>query len=150
MQDIATVTCRLAVAKARLEQKITAAKAEHAERTQIDEQKLADQESLLKSFIMTHQALFQKPRKATTAFGSFGLQAVSEVVIEDEDRFLKHVIEHAFYDCFKTVRTPVKDGIKTRLEAKETIPGCTLKTGDTAVYKVSPAFIEAEKKEALG
>lgn len=149
MQNIAETTCHLEARKARIEKQITDIKAKLAGLCAEDIADLEEFEKVLSAFIMSHQDLFQKPRKIVTEFGSFGLQAVSEVVIEDETKFLKHVIEHELYDCFKTVRTPVKDAIKARLEAKEHIPGVTLKTGDTAVYKVAKTLVDEAKEKAL-
>lgn len=149
MQEIAQTTCRLKYQKARVEKQITDIKAKLAEMQAADVAKLQETEKALSVFIAGHPSLFQKPRKVVTEFGSFGLQETTEVIIEDESRLMKHVIVNEFYDCFETVRTLIKKALRTRLEAKETLPGCVLKTGDTAVYKVAKTLVDEAKEKAV-
>ncbi len=149
MAEIARLTCILAVGKARLEQRITELKQSTAERLGPAGTELELFESELSAFILTHKCMFEKPRKVATEFGSFGLQDVTELIILDEAACLKHCVEKKLEDCFQVALRPVKAGIKARLEAGENIPGCSLKSGDTAVYKVSKSVIETEVEKAL-
>lgn len=149
MADLARVTCVIEVAKARLELTLAKDKALYAEKVAEPSAELDALEANLRSFIVAHKSIFQKPRKVATEFGSFGLQDTSEVIITDEEACLKHCIDSEMEDCFKSVISPIKSGLKVRLEAGGTIPGCSLKTGDTAVYKVAKSVIEREVEQAI-
>lgn len=148
LQEIAQITCRLEYQRARVEKQIASIKAKLADLQVRDNAALAATETDLNAFIVAHPDLFQKPRKIVTEFGSFGLQAVNEVVIEDEETLIRSVMESAYLDCYQVVRVPIKAALKARLEAKEKIPGCILKTGDTAVYKVAKTLIDEAKEKA--
>jgi len=143
LAEIARLTCNLAIEEARAEKRIAEEKARFAERTQQAMDELKERELSLKTFISTHKNLFVKPRKICTEFGSFGLQEVSELEITDEARLIKYCID-------KVVRTPVKANIKQRIEDGQKIPGCSIKSGDTAVYKVNKSLIDAAVEDAKG
>lgn len=149
MAEIARLTCQIEVEKARLELNVAKLKASFQERVLEPAAELARLEENLRVFIVTHKSLFQKPRKVATEFGSFGLQEATEVLIGNEEVLFEHCVEKGLTDCFKVVRTPVKPAIKQRLEAKEILPECSLKTGDTAVYKVSKSLVDREVETAL-
>lgn len=147
--EIARLTCTLAVEKARAEKRITEEKERFAERTAPLVDEIATRESTLKSFIMTHKTLFEKPRKVATEFGSFGLQYVKELEIGDEVRLVQYCLEEELEGALKIVRTPIKDNIKQRLEDGQKLPGCSIKEGDTAVYKVAKSLIDAEVEKVI-
>lgn len=147
LQDMAQAACRIAVAQARAEHRIADVKARLVEQTAADSELLVDRERALASFITAHADLFQRPRKRATDFGSYGLQRVSDLQVQDATVLLQALLDRGYEDCIKTTRAPVKSAIAERIEAGETFPGCTLRTGDTAVCKVSKALLD-EAKEA--
>lgn len=149
MADIAKLTCRIEYQKARLEKQVADLKTRLVGLNAQEMEHLAEREKALTVFITSHPELFQKPRKVVTEFGSFGLQAVCEVVIENEEAVTKWLVAQSFEECFVSELNLVRKAIKTRLEAKENIPGCTLKTGDTAVYKVAKTLIDETREKAL-
>lgn len=142
MQEIARLECALIKSDAVLESKIVALKSSHEQATASgrDAHGLACQ--ALTRFILANPQLFEDPRKITTQFGSFGLQTVTDVVVSNESAAMQHILEAGYDDCLKSVQTLLKSGIKPRLQAGETIPGCSLRTGDTAVYKVAKALLD--------
>jgi hypothetical protein len=148
-QEIAQLTCRLEHQKARVERQIADIKAKLAEISETDASNLHKLEVALTAFIQSHQDMFVHPRKIVTDFGSFGLQAVNEIVIEDQAKALAFLINNSLTDCYKMSPTLVKTAIKARFEAGQSIPGCTLKTGDTAVYKVAKTLVDEAKEKAL-
>ena len=145
--ELAQHCIALAVRDAQLEKRVAKLKADHAIETEEFRKDIADMERVLSEFILGNRDLFKDPRKAKTHFGSFGLQTVNDVVIEDEDAAKKAVVKRQFEDCFQLALRLVKAGIKARLEAGEKIPGVSKRSGDTAVYKVEKALIERAKSE---
>ena len=131
---------------AQLERRVARLKAEHAGETEDLLKDIAAKEIALKEFINSRRDLFKDPRKVKTDFGAFGLQAVSDVEIKDEEAVLKAVVKRKLEDCFKLSTKLVVAGIKTQLEAGEKIPGCALRSGDTAVYKIEKALIDRAKE----
>ena len=136
-----------AVTEARYEKKIAALKAEYAATVENVSGEINEMTGALARFIETHKELFQKPRKIKTAFGSFGLQDVSELEVLDEEKLQDVLLERGYEDCYVVVRKLIKPAIRRRIEEGERIPGARMKDGDVAVYKVAAALIEAAKKE---
>jgi len=147
--DLAQVEIRMAVAAARTEKAVAELKAKHMERIQSDSARAGELREVLAGWIMANKPVFAAKRKIVTDFGSFGLQSVSELQIADEPALVEHLLEQGYEDCLKVVRTPIKPAIKARIEAGETMPGCHIRDGDTAVYKVSKTIIEDEVSKAV-
>ena len=144
--------CWLAREKARKAVKIAALNADYeariAERvTQRDRRAAA-----LKGFIGSHLHFFQKPRKHKAEGGEFGLQKVTELQIDDEAAALEHLRAAAqanperFAGCVETSYSINKTLLRKAIEAGASVPGCRVKSGDTAVYKVDPALLESERE----
>jgi hypothetical protein len=148
MGAIATVECRIAFAAARAEKKIQAIKSDHEAAVGPDKTELERLGNRLKAFIESNPELFQDPRKVRMESGAFGLQTVTEVVIGDETACLKYCVENKMEDCFALAMRPVKEGLRARLEDGTRIPCVTMKTGDTAVYKVSKALVDGAREVA--
>jgi len=155
LADLARLECNIAVAEARAEREIAKKKATLADLTAADRSAHSEAQQRLCSFILTHKGLFEKPRKICTEFGLFGLQTVTELEIIDEPRLTAFLLNHpdGLEDCIKTEPRLVKNAIKKALELPpqaEVLAGMArIRTGDTAVYKVSKALIE-EAEKAIG
>jgi len=145
--ELAQHCIALTVRDAQCEKKIARLKAEHAGETEEFRKYIETKEIALKEFITSHRDWFQYPRKIKTDFGNFGLQTVNDVVIEDEDAARKALLKRGYDDCFQTIIRLAKNGIKARLEAGEKIPGCVVRSGDTAGYKVEKSLIDRAKNE---
>lgn len=142
LAGIARAECEIACSAASCDRQIQTAKERHAERTArfvVERDGLVED---LTTFISTHRDLFKRPRKRTTEFGSFGLQTAAEIEIPDTEILIDNLAELGYDDCLKVVRIPIKEGLRKRLKAGETISGCALREGDTAVYKVAPSLLE--------
>jgi len=146
--ELAQHCIALAVRDAQLEKRVAKLKAEYATETAEFRKDIEDMERVLSEFILGNRDLFKDPRKVKTHFGSFGLQTVNDVVIEDEEAAKKAVVKRQFEDCFQLALRLVKTGLKARLDAGEKIPGVVVRSGDTAVYKVEKALIDRAKNEA--
>ena len=118
--------------------------AELAEKTAAMRKHLDDYLEHIKTFILANTALFKKPRKRSTEFGDFGLQASTQVVISDEHALIEHLQEQGYDDCVKVVRKPQKPAIKKRLKAGEQMPGVSLVTGDCAFAEPAKDFVNPE------
>ena len=147
--ELAQAEIRMAVAGARAEKAIADLKARHMQQIQPDNDRAAELRDHLAGWILANKDVFAVKRKVTTDFGSFGLQAVSELQISDPDALNEHLLEQGYDDCLKVVRTPVKTAIASRIQAGESMPGCRVRTGDTAVYKVSKAILADEVAKAV-
>ena len=139
----------MAVAGARAEKAIADLKVRHMERIQSDNDRAAELRDTLAGWILANKPLFAAKRKVVTDFGSFGLQTVSELQITNDSVLIEYLLEQGYEDCLKVVRTPIKPAIKSRIDAGETMPGCHVRSGDTAVYKVSRAIIADEIEKAV-
>ena len=140
--DLAQAELALAKADAQFEARIARQKKEHQEKTldlMLMHQAVAEG---LTVYIETHTDEFIDPRKIKTDMGTFGLQTVTEVEITDEPALMKCLIAERLEDCFKVSTRPVKSGIEAMLKNGRALPGCALKTGDTAVYKVSKVLLD--------
>ena len=145
--ELAQHCIALAVRDAQTEKRIARLKTEYAAETDAFRRDIEAMEKSLMEFILANRDWFKDPRKIKTDFGSFGLQSVSDVVIEDEDAARKTLLKRGCDDCFQTIIRLAKTAIKTRLEAGEKIPGCSMRSGDTAVYKIEKSLIDRAKKE---
>jgi len=146
---LAGIECGLASADARFERRVHVLKTQHEERT-AEERALAQSiRGQLAAYIDANKGLFAKPKKVKTEHGEFGLRTVTDLVVTDETALLEALLQLGYDDCYQVARKPLKTPIKERLKAEEQIPGCTLRTGDTAVYSVSKALIEEARETAL-
>lgn len=148
MASIAEVECQIALQMALTEKRIQALKAEHDRRIGPHKTEAERLGKRLKEFIEEHRELFRDPRKVKTESGSYGLQTVSEVVVTDEPLCIATVVNKEMLDCYKMSTALVKQGLKTRLESGQTVPGAMLKAGDTAVYKVAKSLIDDARAQA--
>ena len=145
MARIAALETRKETAKARANQKIATIRADLQDRLSRIDEELAPLTRRITNFILRHLDLFQSPRKRKTESGSYGLQKVTEVDIEDEQALIDDLLDKGYHDCVEIIRRPVKSRIKDRLKDGERIRGCGLHQGDTAVYKVDPQLIREAK-----
>jgi len=102
----------------------------------------------LGDFVRSHPDLFQKPRKRKTECGSYGMQHACQLVVDDIDAARKAVVAQGLDDCYE--EPPVKllkKPITVRLKGDETIPGCRLEEGDTAVYKTDPELLKQARNQ---
>jgi hypothetical protein len=149
MAEIARLECAVAVADAKAEKRVAEIKAANDAATLQDRTAMAGLKAALGGFIESNRNLFDRPRKRRTAFGSYGLQTVSELVVTNPDAVLADLIQRGYEDCLKTVRSLVKPAIAARLQDGETLPNCCLFSGDTAVMKVSKSIIDEAREQAL-
>jgi hypothetical protein len=139
---LAHLELQLAKADAQFEARIAKLKKEHHEKTLPEMQTHQRAAEDLTAYIETHPDEFKNPRKIKIDMGTFGLQTVTEVEITDAVACLRHVAAAKLADCFKEEPKLLKAGLQAHLTAGETLPGCSLKTGDTAVYKVSKVLLD--------
>lgn len=145
MADITKLEVAKELEKARANSKIATVKANLVGKmTEIDA-RLNPLTRRLAAFITGNAGLFKKPRKRKMEAGEYGFQAVSELVIDNEELMLKNLVKGKHYGCIKREPKPVKTAIAKLLKKGITISGCHLKTGDTVVHKPSPKLIKAAK-----
>jgi len=143
--ELAMLIIKLTALDAALEKRMAKLKLDHADANAGLISGIREQERRLARFIEQNKALFKDPRKIKTNLGSFGLQAVSELVIEDPDLLEKYLVRTELKDCFKVLFSPIKPAIKKRVEAGSKIPGVRVVDGDTAVIKVDKAILDSAK-----
>lgn len=147
--QLAMTIIKLAAADAILEKKIAKLKFDHDAATALDRDIVAAAGKLLARFIEQHKDQFQDPRKIKTNFGCFGLQSVTELLVDDPDRLEKYLIAHDFKDCFEPVIKVIKKAVLKRIKAGKKLPGARINNGDTATYKVEKSLIDIAKKQAI-
>ena len=148
MAVIAKAECDIAYAVALRDRQIQRAKARHALAVDKPLAKLEEQRTLLRDYIIHHKSEFKRPRKVSTQDGEFGLQRVSECVITNEETVLEALKEGAFHNAIKVVETPIKSEVRKLIEDNYVVPGARMRSGDTAVYKVNKARLDAVKTRA--
>ena len=141
-RNLAICKIRVEKDKAQTEASIARVKERHIERISGDCAIMSCYQALLTQYIAANKNLFEKPRTHKTQFGEFGRRLVTELDITDLDTLLTWLMEQGYDDCFEVTRTPIKRAIKDRLNNEEDIPGCQLKSGDTAVCKVAKALLD--------
>lgn len=146
MAVINTRMARMAKVQAVADSKIATIKEKLANDLATYEPGLKTLTEQLGSFIKANLGLFKKPKKRKTAAGEYGLQAASELVIDDEEELVAWLKKKKLNDCVKITEKPVKSEITKLLKAKNQIPGCTLKAGDTVVIKPDPETIREAKE----
>lgn len=146
--DVALLTIALAKKDAAFENRIAKLKAEHESETRDDRALLVAGEDMLARFIEQHKDLFADPRKVKTSMGSFGLQAVSELVIDNPVILGRYLVKNKIKDCFELAFQTIKKAIRKRLEAGEKMPGARIVSGDTAVYKVDKTLVDQARADA--
>jgi hypothetical protein len=147
--DVAYLTIKLAAQDAALEKRIAKIKTDHESETADDRALMADGGAILARFIEQHKDLFQDPRKVKTSLGSFGLQTVCELAIDNPEALEKFLVKAKLEDCFELAFRLVKIAIRKRLEAGEKIPGARLNQGDTAVYKVEKTLVDQARQTGV-
>jgi phage host-nuclease inhibitor protein Gam len=100
----------------------------------------------LSKFIEANTDLFKKPRRRKTETGEYGLQKVTEVLIDDEADLLAYLEQTGLEHCIKRTSTPIKAEIEKLLKSGIELPGCALISGDTVVYKPSSTVIKDAKQ----
>jgi phage host-nuclease inhibitor protein Gam len=153
---LAQLEISLAKVDAQCESRIAKLKAEHLAKTEGDIRKRQAAAADLTAYIEGHKDEFKDPRKVKTEMGTFGLEKANSVEIENEEKLIAVLMERGYDDCIKVERSPIKKSLNLRMKDRETpegakipaetFPGCTLKTGDTAVYNVSKALLDEAKK----
>lgn len=143
MREIALISKRIAITNARAEKRIADIKTQADKENEGRRLALAKFTADLSAWITANATQFEKPRTCKTEFGEFGLRTVPELSVSNETETISWLMENGYVDCFETVQKLVKPAISKRLNAKETIPGCLIRTGDTVVCKVSKAIIDA-------
>jgi hypothetical protein len=93
-------------------------------------------------------ALFADPRKVETSLGSFGLQRVTELDVQNEAAALASCQEQDMQDCWKTITKLVLTAIRKRLDAGAVIDGVAIRAGDTAVYRVAKTLLDEARQSA--
>lgn len=149
MAAIAKTECQIALIKARAHNKIATINQKLAADLIAPKATLEKKAVGLTAFILAFRSLFTKPRQRKTESGSYGLRNVSEVVIDNTEILIAHLMEQGYEECFEVKRTPIKKTIMERLKKDEQIPGCFLNQGDVATYKTSPGLIAEAKESAL-
>ena len=147
MNAIASASCELALEEAKAEKRIARIKLLHAVKTEGVAARIKHMEDALGAFILANKDKFLKPRKRKCAMGSYGLQKAKELVVSDEDKLIQHLMDSGYDDCLKVKRTPIKKPIIARIEDDESMPGASLKEGDTAVSKVDSSLIKQAVEE---
>lgn len=149
MAEIRRLTCERQVIVARCEKQVAGLtrQADH-ETAPIDRelQTLCDR---LRTFILARNELFESPRMIKTSDGKFGLHAVSNVEIFDEDKALDAIFDRGYDDCVKRRVAFDKNAIAKRLRAGESIPGCRIAEGVRASCEVSRALIKQAEAAVL-
>lgn len=147
--EIAQTRISLAAADAKFEARLAKLKAEHLAAVKPDREFAMESERDLAAYIDGNREKFEAPRKVTTEWGTFGLQKVTSLSVDDERAMLAYLSRRKMDDCFKLSLRPVATAIRERIEAGETIPGCAIKTGDTAVCTVSKSLLDRATKTAV-
>lgn len=127
---------------AQAEAQIAKIKEKATARIEVECADLPELEAQLARYIETHKDQFQKPRKISTNFGTFGLQKACKVEVTSKKKCLDFLTGNEMEDCLKFTTSIDKSGLKPHLEAGEEIPGAELKQGDIAHYTVKKALIE--------
>ena len=146
--DVALLTIALAKKDAAFENRIAKLKSDHVAATCDDRALMGAGGDLLARFIEQHKDLFADPRKVKTSMGSFGLQAVNELVISNPEKVKEYLFEAGYEDCYKTIQNLIKPAISKRIEAGAKIPCAKIVSGDTAVYKVDKTLIDQARADA--
>lgn len=149
MSLISERQCALAIVTARAEKRILAIKQNVAAETAPLAAEIDALEQSLSAYIQANPEHFVKPRQRKCSYGTYGLRTVTEVDITDDASCLKHVVSSHLTDCYKTVMSLIRSGLESRLKAGENIPGCRLKTGDTATYKIAKSLIDEAVEKAV-
>lgn len=143
MEMLAHCACRLAITKAKKAKRLTEIESEFAEKLAADEQEAELLTLKLKEFCRANPHLFEKPRKVKTPFGEFGLQAVSDLAVENQEVLIQTLLDRAYEDCLKRETRVIKDAVRARIEAGEEIPGATVRHSDNdPVVKVAPKLLK--------
>lgn len=143
LEALAHAECRILAAQAAAEKRIAKVKSDCQDATVIDRALIGILEARLTAFIMGNRALFEKSRSIKTDFGSFGLRAANnKLSVADEQAAIKYAEQNGLFDLVQKTKSLVTEAVKKRLKDGETIPGCSLPTGEQAFYKIAKAILE--------
>lgn len=149
LKEIALAQCVVEAKRAKAEKRIAEIKSQLEDENAFLLAHITNFENQLRLFIEQNKKLFEKRRKHKCDWGTFGLQKASGVVITDEEALVAYAAKLRLHPgLLKTVQTPIKSAVEEALNAGVDLPGCSLKTGDTAVYTVAKALIDEAKETA--
>ena len=146
---LAQTRLNIEVADARFEKRVAAMKGEHLASTNESRAVLRGLEKDLALFINTHRDLFQKPRKITTPFGTFGLQKATGLKVVDKVALLAELVVLNLISCMKVTRRPINAEIRKVIDSGTSLPGVVVTSGDTAVCTVAKSLIQEAREKAL-
>jgi phage host-nuclease inhibitor protein Gam len=147
LEALAHAECRCQSVAAAGEKRIAKIKSDCQTATAADQALISVLEARLTAFILGNRALFKDKRTVKTDFGSFGLRAANNrLAVTNEEQAIAHAKAKGLTDLVETVERLVLDAVKTRIKAGETIPGCSLPTGEQAFYTIAKAILEAADK----
>lgn len=147
-QDLAIQTLEKSITVAEFEASIARLKEECEKSVGPLNDRIRQHVDRLEKFILANVQLFQSPRKVKTAFGSFGLQTATDLMVDDEKALIDWLVANGHHDCVDTKPRVNKTKVKDLLAAGWTCPGAIVRTGDTAVYTVSKTWLESEAARA--
>lgn len=148
--NLARCVIHLRAIDAAFEKRIATLKANYNAGSDPLRAEIAELETQLLAFISANRHLFKSPRKIKTSLGAFGLQKASELVVADPEGLATFLFENGYSECVKTVTKLLAPAIRTRVEDGEKLPGCHIKSGDTAVYNVTKTLIEEPENDQAG
>lgn len=143
LEALAHCQCTIASREARAEARIAAIKSACAAELAETRSAQAQYEAVLTAYILAHPDQFQRPRTVRTEFGEFGLRRVSNIEISDPDAAVQFVLDRGYPDCVETMHRLQKPALRERIKSGEAIPGCELRTGEEAFYKIDKAMLDA-------
>lgn len=106
--------------------------------------RIGDRAKCLAAYIEAHKDdRFVKPRNRKTAFGTYGIRAVSNVEITDADELLAELKSKGLAACYEIKERILKAAVGKELEAGIELSGAELRSGVRAEYKVEKKLLEA-------
>lgn len=105
-------------------------------------QRLELAEARLSAAVHANRDAFRKPRMRVTAWGKYGLRASTRLSVADPDGLVEFAKDHGYTDLYRVLESLDKPAITKRLQAGQSLPGCTLDQGEASEYKLDPAALQ--------
>jgi len=139
---IAQTTLAIRKAEVDAEKRVQKIQADCTKKTAADRAKLAEQEDLLRTFVLGHRSLFSKPRMRVTQSGSYGLTTSTRTVVAAAEKVVAWLKRNGHKDAVKITEKPIAKVLTRLLKGGAKVPGVSLVTGEIHKYELDPAILD--------
>lgn len=146
--QIATATIEVEKISAAYDKKINTFQNECQEKTAPIKENLSKLSDELDAYIAAHPERFEKPRARQLPQGKYGIRAVSNLQISDENAVIEFSDSQGLY-LYSKVPQINKDAVKAAIISGTKVDGAAIVEGERRFHTVKAALLEEARKQSF-